>query len=53
MGSGVNYAPNAQGQNIPTARMKRMLIEYYHKNEYDPAFVSQVMERLEQNLDSF
>jgi len=29
------------------------LIEYYHKNEYDPAFVSKVMERLEQNVDSF
>ena len=52
-GSGVNYAPNAQGQNIPPARMKRMLIEYYRKNEYDPAFVSQVMDRLEQNVDSF
>ena len=52
-GSGVNYNPNAQGQNIPTYRMKRMLIEYYHKNEYDPAFVSKVMERLEQNVDSF
>jgi len=50
-GSGVNYSPFTQGQNIPKERMKKMLIEYYHKNDFEQDFIDKVLKRLENNLD--
>jgi uncharacterized sulfatase len=50
-GSGVNYSPFAQGQNIPKERMKKMLIEYYHKNDFEQDFIDKVLKRLDNNLD--
>ena len=50
-GSGVNYSPFAQGQNIPTPRMKKMLIDFYQKNDFEAQYIERVMQRLEQNLE--
>ena len=49
-GSGVNYSPIAQGQDIPEKRLKKMLIEYYQKNGFEQEFVDKVLKRLEANL---